>query len=88
MPSMTGRSKYRRAKPDIQRLQELAEEVAEPIVPWRDFPHRGIMASGLCLLCFGWCDDPRHSGAELLDGRAAAASLDFRYTVFRKCLPA
>ncbi len=36
-----------------------------PILRWRDVPHRGLMSSGLCIICWGFADDPRHVGLDL-----------------------
>ena len=36
-----------------------------PLLYWRDVQHRGLMRSGMCVVCFGFIDDPRHTGSAL-----------------------
>lgn len=54
----------------------------EAILPWGDYQHNGLMFEGVCRLCFGYVDDPRHSSSPLLDGRPFTGAAFLSYTVF------
>jgi hypothetical protein len=46
--------------PLAKRLQRERVE-AEAWIYGRDEMHVGIMRQGMCMKCFGWVDDPRHT---------------------------
>jgi hypothetical protein len=52
-----------------------AADPPRPLLPWRDQQHQGVMLSGICVRCFGFADDPRHSGVCLVRAYGDFAAL-------------
>jgi hypothetical protein len=48
--------------PDEARRRQIVEYRWKRI---RDRMHVGMMRSGMCMICYGWVDDPRHTELQM-----------------------
>jgi hypothetical protein len=67
-------------RPYKRRESTIEAGTLEPILRWRDIQHPARMKSGVCMACFGFVDDPRHTErlASVLGFRALGSIFGLR----------